>query len=66
MTVLLAVFEFPPKKITCPLGKLRTEFTSPIANPLVPGYTCTCISFLHKIDVFYLRQFIVLKDMLTA
>ena len=26
------------KNFTCLSGKLRTEFTSPIANPLAPGY----------------------------
>ena len=26
------------KNFTCLSGKLRTEFTSPIANPLTPGY----------------------------
>ena len=38
----------PNKKFTCPSGKLRTEFTSPIANyPLAPGYrTLLCLS-LH-------------------
>ena len=27
-----------PRNFTCPLGKLSTEFTSPIENPLALGY----------------------------
>ena len=28
----------PPPNSTCPSGKLRTKITSPIENPLAPGY----------------------------
>ena len=40
-----SVFEFPPHKITCPSGRLRTEFTSPTAKiSFLFHFLCTLIS----------------------
>ena len=37
------------KKFTCPLGMLRTEFTSLIANSLVPGYWTLFLCTLYML-----------------
>ena len=61
-TVLL-LFKFLKKNITCPLGKLQTEFTSPIAKLTSPGlldttffahcHTCKSCALLKFLSLCY-------------